>query len=242
MRLFLILITLSMSLQLRAQPEELKGLDYDQLANHYINSLKNGVLYVRLQTKSRKIAILKRAGNITAAKKVEEDQARENKSIIEAFRKTFTFCPVHFFYSHDSKYILSSNLDSIKFLNDNLEHDKTVIASPNFLIAEIAIIQNDTSQHFAGRTGNYEKDSTGSLNEQKQYSGGTSLTFGALLIKSPQLVQLSPPFPFYVRTLATLPIVRRSHEKVVTIMNENLTSFYEYTNGLGPDSRKWFEK
>ena len=230
MRILIILFSFFVSTQAVAQPDHLKGMDYDQLAYYYINYLKTGALYVRLHTKSRKIAILENAGNIAAAEKVRKDQFKTNKSIVTAFRKAFVFCPVYFFYSDDSKYILSNDIDSIKFLDDNLQYWKAIDPPKQFLVAEFGIIKQDTMKYFEGNSADYHKDSANVMHPNKQYGGGTNMSFGALIIKSPQLVQLSKPFPYYVRNLATLPFVRRSHFKVVTILNTKLSAFGQHSS------------
>jgi len=213
-------------MQAKAQPLELRGMDYNQIASYYIQYLKAGCLYVRLHTKSKKIAILKKAGHLTAAKKVEEDQLKDNLSIVSAFRTYFKFCPVYFFYNTDSKYIYNSNLDSVKFLDDNLNHNSSIVPGKQFLIAEFGIIKQDTSKYFSVNSDEYKKDSTNTIQNNKQYGGGTNMSFGALIIKSPQFVQLPPTFPYYTRTLSSLPILRRSNAKVVANMNLRLERFY----------------
>ena len=225
MRILIVFFYILISTQVSAQPDHLKGKTNSEIATYYINYLKTGALYVRLFTKSRKIAILKNAGNIAAAEKVKNDQFKTNLSIVAAFRSAFTFCQVYFFYSDDSKYILSEEIDSIKFLNDSLEYTPHIKPIKQFLVAEFSIVREDTAKNFAGYSIDYQKDSTNTLYQNKQYAGGTNMSFGALVIKSPQLVQLSKPFPYYTRNLATLPFVRRSHFRVVTIMNSKLNDF-----------------
>ncbi|MFK8046381.1 MAG: hypothetical protein AB8B72_12870 [Crocinitomicaceae bacterium] len=232
MRLIFLLFSFSVCMQAKAQPLELQGLDYNQIASYYIQYLKAGSLFVRLQTKSKKIAILKKAGHLSAAKKVQEDQLRINSSIVAAFRGSFKFCPVYFFYTDDSKHILKSNIDSVQFLDDKLNYNSQIRPTGQFLIGEFGIIKEDTAKYYNGSAADYEKDSTGTLYKNKQYSGTANMSFGALIIKSPQLVQLPRPFPYYMRTLSTIPIVRRSHTKVVRRMDYALNMFYNRTMGL----------
>lgn len=229
MRLFIILFSIIISTQAISQPRHLRGLDRNELATYYIKFLQEGSLLVRLQTKSRKIEILKRAGNIAAAEKVAKDQLKINLSIVKAFNDAFTFCPVYFFYSNDSKLVMTHELDKVKFLDKNLK-PKSIVPPENYLTAEFSIIKEDTVQNAGGNryVGGtyYERDSVGGIKEIKYYSGGTNMSFGALIIKSDQFIQLMKPFPFYARTLATLPMLRRSHFKVVTMMNDQLKALY----------------
>ncbi|MFD1553208.1 hypothetical protein DNU06_15205 [Putridiphycobacter roseus] len=219
------------------QLSELKGLDNAHIAEFYINYLKDGVLLVRLQKKQRKIDILTRTGNLADAENVRQEQLKTNKSIVAAFNDKFTFCPTYFFYSDDSKYVANNQLDSVTFLDVMLmpklvKFDSNV----NFLTAEFGIIKEDTALNYAGNRldGDYRyyKDSSNRTYKNDYYNGGTNMSFGALLIKSNIFIQLSPPFPFYARTLATLPILRRSHNKVVEIMNSKLIAYYERLYGM----------
>ncbi|MFK8037860.1 MAG: hypothetical protein AB8B74_06190 [Crocinitomicaceae bacterium] len=225
MRLILFTFLIFCSLNSHAQPANLSGKSNSEISQYYINYLRKGVLLVRLQTKSRKIAILERAGNLAAADKVRNDQIKTNKSIIKAFKDGFSFCPVYFFYSHDSKHVKSYQLDSVDFLNEYLEIDGSIQPPNQFLTAEFGLIQEDTAQNFEGYSRDYKKDSIKGLYPNKQYASGTNMSFGALIIKSDQFIQLPRPFPYYARNLATLPILRRSHYKVVTVMNNKLFAF-----------------
>ena len=226
MRILLIFICFLVTSKVHAQPDDLSGMNYRGIAAYYIKYLKNGALFVRLHTKSRKIAILERAGNLTAAEKVRQDQFKINKSIVKAFKESFTFCPVYFFYAEDSKFVSSYQLDSVRFLDDNLQPSASIEPPTQFLTAEFGIIQEDTAKNFTGYSRDYHKDSSNVLYPNKQFSGGTNMSFGALIIKSDQFVQLPPTFPYYSRNLATLPILRRSHSKVVSIMNDQLNNFW----------------
>lgn len=231
MRLILFTLLIFNTLIGYTQPDNLKGKSNEEISKYYIHFLKDGALFVRLQTKSRKIEILKKAGNIAAANKVKSDQIKINKSIIKSFKDGFTFCPVFFFYSHDTKHVMKHQLDSVKFLNSELQHDPNIETPNQFLTAEFAIIKEDTSKNYPGNNADgshfYAKDSLGNIKEVKYYNGGTNMSFGALLIKSDQFIQLTKPFPYYVRNLATLPILRRSHFKVVTLLNTKLFYFLD---------------
>lgn len=54
--------------------------------------------------------------------------------------------------------------------------------------------------------------------------------FGALLIKNDQFIQLKDPFPFYVRTLSTLPYKRQPATVVVKIYKK-LNNYYKKITG-----------
>jgi hypothetical protein len=78
-------------------------------AKDHIILLKQGALFVRLRTSELQINALKRAGQAEQAGKLEAEQNATNKSIMEAFKNNFTFCPVYFFYSNNSADITAGN-------------------------------------------------------------------------------------------------------------------------------------
>lgn len=57
------------------------------------------------------------------------------------------------------------------------------------------------------------------------YNSSSEASFGALVIKSSDFVQMRSPFPYYVKTFDSFPI-KRKPKKVVKIMNENLHYYY----------------
>lgn len=164
-------------------------------AGEQINQLKNGALLVRLQTKNKSISALRKNGNDKLADKIETEQKSRNMEIVSAFKAGFNFCPVYFFFSDDSQNIRERQFDKVVFLSKSLLPDTTI---------------KFTKDHFLTA-------------EFGTTDGDTS--FGALIIKSDQLIQLKRPFPYYVRTFGSLPI-KRSAYKTVKKMNKKLHQFY----------------
>lgn len=52
------------------------------------------------------------------------------------------------------------------------------------------------------------------------------LNIPAVVIMNSNFKQLDEPFPFFTRTYETLPIIKRSHQRTVELLNEKLYSFY----------------
>ena len=226
----IIIISSSTAFSQVKSPSDLQRLNPFEISKYYINSLKKGVLLVRLFTKQKKIDALAKYNRNEEANAVKAKQDKINKSIIKAFKENFAFCPTYFFFSHDSKYILNNQLDSIKFLDSNLNIDQNIeVKNPHYLIAEFSKIQEDTSKNQGDYY--YVRGENG-VERRVKYSGGTNMDFGALIIRSPQLIQLSGPFPYYARTLQSLPLFRRSHRKVVIDMNSKLNGFFEASPGF----------
>jgi len=55
------------------------------------------------------------------------------------------------------------------------------------------------------------------------------MTFGALIIKNENFFQLSKPFPYYSRTLHSIPF-KRKPKNVIAKMNRQLYNFYTGAN------------
>lgn len=186
-----------------------------------IKDLKNGALLIRLQTKKKAIAALRERGYNETADFVEKEQADHNKEIVDAFILNFHFCPYYFFASENSTCIKNGQFDSINFLNHNLEPDKTIRPKiTKYFISEICPIESDTMKRYSGTNTGHGK--TGLEKTDAYYSSGT-FGFEALIIRSDQFVQLSRPFPYYVRTWSSW----RKPKVVVRKMNANLNYYYQ---------------
>jgi len=197
---------------------------FKTLSVQQIKDLKQGALLVRLHTKKTTIAALRKNGNAKQADKVEQKQIETNKSIITAFRKNFDFCPVFFFYSDYSPFIIDRQFDKVVFLNNDLQADPTILFDKqNFLIAEFGVISQDTTAHFDSY---YYENGENGLEKKAKYYGGSNMGFGALIICSDKSVQLHKPFPYYSRTYETLPFIISS-QKVVSKMDGKLKRFYK---------------
>lgn len=195
------------------------------LTKEQINQLKSGALFVRLQTKKNSITALRKIGREKIADKMEREQKNYNLKIVSAFKTNFNFCPTYFFFSDYSQNIREKQFDKVIFLTDSLLPDTTIkFKESNFLTAEFGTIEQDTAKYFSHNS--YESDGNWSLKRVESYYGGPNTGFGALIIKSDQLIQLRGPFPYYVRTFDSLPI-KRSQNITVKKMNKKLYKYYD---------------
>jgi len=165
-------------------------------AKAQINQLLEGALLVRLQTKNKSITALREKGNDKLADKIEAEQRKYNLEIASAFKTLFDFCPVYFFYSDDSQKIRERQFDQVVFLSESLLPDTEIKLTKDYFLT--------------AEFGTIEGENA----------------FGALIIKDDQFKELERPFPYYVRTFESLPIVRRSVYKTVLMMNAKLHEFY----------------
>ena len=105
---------------------------YDARQN--IRMLKQGALFIRLQTSILKIDGLKQRGRNKEAEKIRVEQEEENKSIAASFHCCFDFCKVYFFYSTFSAEVKNGNYKP--YLMDwNFQNDSTFNGN-NYLIGE----------------------------------------------------------------------------------------------------------
>jgi len=199
-----------------------------KMSKQQINQMKNGALLVRLKTKKKSIEALRKSGRNSKADKLEKKQAKYNMGIVNGFKTDFDFCPTYFFYSDYSQAVYNKQFDNVEFLNDSLQYDSTItFNNTSFLTAEFGIIEQDTAHYFDEYY--YVPGQKNGQEKRKSYNGATNMSFGALIIKSDQFIQLKKPFPYYSRTLYSIPI-RRSPKLVIKTMNSKLQTFHGRVN------------
>jgi hypothetical protein len=175
------------------------------------------VLLVRLKTSENKIRVLKELGDTIQALRVAEEQRNANLEIVQAFKQYFNFCPVYFFYSTYSGQVKKGELTGY-FLNDRLEPDSSVrLDNKLYYIAEFSVIEPDT----------FERDA-GSRKLADEGAIAYSRNIEALIIRDQRFIQLSKPFPYYIKT--TDLFRRRSVREMVSLMNQELFSFFKMAN------------
>lgn len=190
------------------------------LAAQQIETLKDGVLLIRLQNQQNTINALKKVKRFKEAEKAEYRQKELNLEYVKAFRSHFNFCKVYFFYSNHSQKIIDKKYDDVIFLNDSLIEDPTIkISSENIFTGEFTNLEQDTTSNFSRTIRN---DGNKKL---ATYHGGPNFDFEVLAIKSNAFVQLCDPFPYYVRTFRNLPL-ERSPLTTIAMMNRRLHQYY----------------
>lgn len=204
---------------------KLRDSEIDQLnAERQIKELRQNVLLFRLRTRQPLIDALMKSGREAEAKEIEQNQLKKNRELIAAFSSYFDFCPVYFFTSNYSTFILNGALDSIPFLDDSANINPNLkVESELYFVAEIAPLAADTASF---ENGTYLAETEDGLVRRTAYAGGGNSGFEALIFKSSALYQLRRPFPYYSRTLQSLPIFRRSYKRVVSRANEALHYYY----------------
>lgn len=193
-----------------------------QKALNDIQALKNGVLLVRLATGEHVIKAYKDAAREDLALEIASQIAYKNKLIASAFKNYFTFCPVYFFYSNYSEFILNNQLDNLVIMNAELIPEAKPQLKTGFYIAEFARIEADTTGYWEFYR-NKNRSEEGKR-EAQLYAGGNS-NISALIIKSDKFVQLKKPFPYFVKYRPEREQEREINPKV-KMLNEKLLDFY----------------
>jgi hypothetical protein len=172
-----------------------------------IKKFKEGVLFVRIRNRDLEVEYLKKYGRIEEARKVENKRRELNQRLIRAFNANFDFCPVYFFFSHDSKHIRLGQFDSVGFVDTSLNVVDSIKPKPSYyLTAELGKVVADTAKFFGGYRTVETEDG---LVQKPIYHTGPDAGFKGLIIKSDQFIQLVHPFPYYVRTYFEHPNERR---------------------------------
>ncbi|MEA3495674.1 MAG: outer membrane beta-barrel protein [Bacteroidota bacterium] len=175
-----------------------KEISYKQ-----IKEMKNAVLVVRLKSSSNKIKALKEKGDFDMAKKVEQEQRKENLEILRTFKKHFDFCKVYFVSNKNTAEVKKNGFKNV-FLNDSLVIDKNIIVKTNkIFVAEFGIIDQ-------------QEEGNPVISDAEIH---------ALIIKNENFKQLHTPFPFYVNINDFID--ERKVEEVIWLMNKNLHSYYK---------------
>lgn len=108
-----------------------------QLFNDYREYPKPSVIFVKLPTYSKRLAIYEKAKNIKYAKQLKEDAVNMQHELIEDFNTNFKFCNYYFYY------------DTVQSLLDNRQFVGNVYDKNMKLVNEPPVQPDDTTYQFA---------------------------------------------------------------------------------------------
>ncbi len=174
---------------------------YQSIDNSFKN-LETGALLVRLKTNEKTILALEKK-NKQMAEIIRQKTQTDNNEIVKAFNE-FKYCKVYFFYSNNSIHIKKGNFDGVLLDSSLTPVNPTPKLDNNYFIAEFSYTRPDTTVLTNG------------------YSTSMESGVDALILMSPQFVQLQAPYPHYVRTYERLPIIKRSRKKTVMRLESKL--------------------
>lgn len=177
-------------------------------AKAQIKELKEGVLIVRLHTRTKSIDLYRQNGNAALANKMEDDQYQENKEIMAAFAQNFDYAPVYFFFSDDTERIKAGDTKGV-FLNSKMLPDTSINPALSFyMVAEYGPLEGET-RVIPGDT----------LVPLPDYVPGEILE-RALVVKDKNFLQMRDPFPYYIRAAN-----RGGADKQVAKLNAQMHSY-----------------
>ncbi len=108
--------------------------------NKDIKYFKPNVLLVMLNESITKIESYERRDMKEEVAKIKLSDEQTNLSIVRNFKKSFSFCPVYYFYSHDYDNVKVRKWEDITFYDADLLTSKKMIEVPslgNYFIAEV---------------------------------------------------------------------------------------------------------
>ncbi len=191
------------------------------LAEQQIRHLKEGVLLVRLESRDATIEGLKERGQLETAAEFEQKIKLQNAETITAFQNGFDFCPVFFFHARESDAIKERNWADVDIITAQGDTVFPFAEGPrNFLAA--AFSQTDVGKEETFYL-HYVKDGEWHI-EIHKVPQEAAVSFNALIMMSNQLVELSSPFPHYVRTFNNL-LFSRKPQKAVQKLNKRLHKY-----------------
>lgn len=146
-----------------------------------IETLKDGVLLVRLQTGNSKVEALKKAGLPKKAEAAREATDKRNKRIQTALKEHFDYCPVYFFYSDNSEEILTGNFESVMDVHLNKAKNPK-LSEGKWLLGDFGLTQNSVD-----------------FKTDRETIPAASKGLYSFVIKNRNFVQLENPFPYQDR-------------------------------------------
>lgn len=182
------IIPITISYSILIKPGERKHIRElkEAEARKEIISLSKSSIMVKLPTSSNKIKWLLENGDTVGAKSIKEEQYASNLKVVQAFRKTFNFCPVYFFYSDQVDKIKTGKWEGV-FLDDELKPLKSVMPIlTSYYILDLGYFSNS-----------YKVD------DENSYINISDKEYYGFLLKTAQFKRLEPPLPYFQKVFRT---------------------------------------
>lgn len=191
--------------------------------NNIFKQLPDGAVLVRLQTYNRSLEALKGRNN-KLYRVIKKERDKRIKEEVEAFR-SFTLCPVYFFYSTHSRQVMNKNFEGILLDFDLKPVEPLPKLDNNYVIAEFGTTKGDTI-HVPATEISYNKK--GDIVSEKEYTYAyetRGLKVNALVLYSPDFVGFHSPYPYFARTFEKLPIIERTKRETVLRLQEKIINY-----------------
>ncbi len=199
--IIIVLVLISWMNKVKAQDENANK----KRANAAIVQLKSGALLVQLQSKQISIDAYIEKGYQSIAEDIAQKQKEGNIRIMTAFRESFHFCDVYFFLSDQVDEVKEKKFDKLMFINENYEKDLSIKLEDSFYMIAV-----------------YSK--TGETNKDKQYQ--SIMSFNAMIIKDEDFIEMTKPFPYYLKMPEEIPSLKKLKKKVYNYDKKLRTFFY----------------
>lgn len=224
--LFLVLILpQGMSQNIEINTKAGKGAAERQIAQEQIKNLKNGILLIRLSTKSKTLETIRAKGYDVKADEMEADQKALNKAIALTFPVNIKFCKTAFFYSQETDKLISKDFDNMKFMNGQLDEIPNPLANDMYyLVLDLAILEGRDPRTAKAR----QEDADKGIEKKPDYYSSSNMSLPAFIVKDQNLEQLTDPFPYYVRAYSLEPEIDRILRAALKL-NKRLSKFYKKT-------------
>ena len=169
-------------------------------ANESIVQLKTGALLVQLQSKQISIDAYIEKGYESIAEEIAQEQKEGNIRIIQAFKESFHFCEVYFFLSDQVAEVKEKRWDKVNFINADYKEDPGIILEESFYMVAVYSSTADTVYK-------------------------SLLSFSAIIMKDDSFVELTKPFPYYLKMPENILSLKKLKKKIYNY-DKKLRSFY----------------
>jgi hypothetical protein len=190
-------------------------------------NLQNGAILVRLQSKYILINALQKRNDTSIIKKIIKDRDIINQEIIDAFNN-FTYCPVYYFYSENSKKITNREFKGILLDNKLNPIDSVPDLDNNYLIATFGLSGRDTTIYAFPNFYNYlthDIESGQLVRNHLYYNLDMEPGISALVLLHPDLYYVNRNYPHYVRTFENPFFVIRPKSRVVHLLELKISRY-----------------
>ncbi len=193
-------------------------------ASVLIQRFKKTALLVSLPSYEYRINKYSEAGNTEMVKRLKEERHRKNLELMTAFKTYFDFCPVYFFYNHDTHKVKSRDFENI-FLNESLKTNSSIkFDESEFLVGRLGYAHLDTTQN-ASYTGVYKNGFNMAEGYTVSYQSESDFSNYGFTIVNQDFDFLARPFPSHTR--GYFLFTRRSPANLVKKLNDKMHKFYQ---------------
>lgn len=192
-------------------------------------NLHNGAILVRLRSNNILLKSLEQKNDTILLNKIIKERDKKNKEIIEAF-SSFTYCPVYFFYSENSRKLANKEFDNYLLDKELKPIDNIPNLDNNYLIATFDAVREDTSWSNYSNYSTYvlQNNETGNLERRHLWNHASVSGIDALVLFNPDFQFLQEPYPHYVRTYENLLFNFRSKTDVINILQNEIAMYVQY--------------